>query len=242
MDSCDNTDGPSTHTSAGCQLSQCDKSIDLISGVQTLTCLLENGGTAGGKYWGVSDYPGSDNDFSFWGEMDDGTLFCCVADASTSPFIDTIDVQVVGSDGADHINWTYSAAGATSDLSYPASVTSQQVTGHVTAGSGGDFIYGPATSQLIVYPEFRGEDGDDYILVGGNKPLAYGGRGEDTIDARNCPTTTIMYGESPIIVDTNGHDVLIAGDNGNTMFGNFGDDVLCGGTHDDLFSGGGGDD
>lgn len=230
MDDCDSNDAPSWYVVGGCaNLQPCNWSVSLVDGVQTLSCdLTSTGGPqTGANYWGVTMYPGSDNDFSFWGTLSAGQRFCCVADAVTTPSIDTIKVQVVGSDEDDTMRWRYGAT--TTELKQSLITAAYSnidiVTGEMSGGGGEDTIVGPTSSNSLDTPVYYGGDGDDDMLLGGIKPDAYGQKGNDLIDSRSSSGSAHVEGGGVGSNDTNGDDIILI-DTG-TVKGQFGDDLIC---------------
>jgi Ca2+-binding RTX toxin-like protein len=241
---CDGSDAPSLYTSAGCgNLQPCQELLMPLQGVQRLSCDLTSTGTqTGGVYWGVTNYPGSDNDFSFWGFLSGGQRFCCVADANTNTTYDTINVVVTGSAEDDIMRWRLDSSTELEGYDITSSYSNiSEVTGTMSGNGGDDTMEGPTNNNDMKAPTYYGGNGADDITLGGSKPEAYGQQGNDTLDSRDASGSATVEGGGAGSFDNNGDDTLYLKD-GDVGRGQYGDDVVCGDDGDVALYGGPGDD
>jgi hypothetical protein len=241
MDDCASTDAPAAYVSAGCTNQQaCWVDLDADFEEQILTCTLAPEsftGSYSGEYWGVTKYPGSPRDLSFWGTLASGTKFCCVADLASAESFPFVKVVAVGTDNADTMSWIIGSTELDDD-EFPAYEFKQcEMHGEL----GDDVLRGPVLTHRLRSSFFAGGPGDDRIYMGGEKALAYGGLGADGI--QGTPNGDEIYGESPGANPIVGSMDILSGEGGvDSIDGGPGGDRICGGSDGDTILGSNGND
>lgn len=210
-------------------------------GTHEILCELDQGGILGGTSTGVTEYPGSPHQFSFWGEDNTGQEFCCVADTPTT-FVGTT-VTVIGTQTDDTLSWHYSGGGTTAELSQ--STLPAPIEAHMYAEAGEDTLVGPTASNDLNAPWFWGGSGNDDLDPAGTAVSAIGGFGDDHIECAPGATCNVfgdrwlsgtLGGEDTVIVDSaSGQQFVFSGPGDDTVCLNGGLQVeVWGGAGDDL--------
>lgn len=119
------------------------------------------------------------------------------------------------------------------------SLTGIETLGWVEGSNFADVLTANAGSGLNFAPIF-GMGGNDQIILGYYSGVAYGGDGNDTIDAKAAGYGNPIYGEAgnDFIIGGGGYETIDGGDGDDNIQGNYGFDTITGGSGNDTIDGG----
>ena len=107
-----------------------------------------------------------------------------------------------------------------------------QINATINGGAGNDTIQSGAGNDWL-----RGGNGNDSITAGAGDDLIYGEAGNDTLNGGAGSDSLFgdrevvwVGGETPNVIEHNGHDVLRGSGGNDTLTGGLGDDILNGGS------------